>query len=350
MPKISVVLGTRPEIVKLSEIIRLLGDNVTVVHTGQHYSANMSDAFFEQFELPSPAHYLGVGGSSRGNQIGEATSALADLWAKEKPTAVVVQGDTNAVLAGALAANASDVPLVHVEAGLRSFDRRMPEEHNRVLTDHLSDILCAPTKTNVGNLAAESITGDRVILTGNTVVEALGRLMPSAASASQIARSYGAPEEFVLATIHRPENVDDREVLTRIIQELRDLSLPVVFPMHPRTRTAAEGMDLGDIAVIDPVGYRDLLALLSLCQVAVSDSGGIQEEVSVLKKPLTVVRRSTERPEVLGTFAELVAPHEIIQSVEGWTSDRRQQLSEIPSPYGEGLASELIVDRLRSWL
>lgn len=350
MSRIAIVLGTRPEIVKLSQVIRLLGDDVSIVHTGQHYNPEMTDTFFDLFGLPAPHHHIGVGGSSRGNQIGEATKALDHLWNETTPAAVIVQGDTNAVLAGALAANANNIPLVHVEAGLRSYDRRMPEEHNRVVTDHLADLLCAPTTTNVANLAAEGLTGDRVLLTGNTVVEALNSVMPSPSEARSIAREYDANEGFTLVTLHRPENVDDPTVLKEILAELRSLPMPVLFPMHPRTLAASQGMNLGHIKVVAPVDYRDFLGLLSQCRIAISDSGGIQEEVSVLKKPVVVVRRSTERPEVLGTFADLIRPNEISNAVAAWTPERCAALQDVASPYGDGTASTQIVSKARTWL
>lgn len=350
MSQIAVVLGTRPEIVKLSQIIRLLGDDLSLIHTGQHYNTDMSDTFFDLFELPPPDHHIGVGGTTRGNQIGEATKALDELWQAERPVAVIVQGDTNTVLAGALAANANNIPLVHVEAGLRSYDRRMPEEHNRVLTDHLADLLCAPTNVNVSNLAAEGLADNRVLLTGNTVVEALGRVVPSASEARSIAQRYDVGDDFALVTLHRPENVDSPDSLAEILTELRAIPMQVLFPMHPRTALAAKSMNTGDIKVVAPVDYREFLGLLHESRIAISDSGGVQEEVSVLKKPLVVVRRSTERPEVLGTFANLVRPSDIAATVASWTPERSAALAQIESPYGDGSASGTIVERARLWL
>lgn len=320
------------------------------MHTGQHYNADMSDSFFDLFGLPTPDHHIGVGGTSRGNQIGESTKALDALWQAEKPAAVIVQGDTNTVLAGALAANANNIPLVHVEAGLRSYDRRMPEEHNRVLTDHLADLLCAPTDVNVANLAAEGLADHRVLLTGNTVVEALHQVAPTDSDSRTIAQRYGVQGDFALVTLHRPENVDSPDSLAEILGELRSLGMQVLFPMHPRTVRTAEELDLGDIKVVEPLDYRDFLGLLQQSRIAISDSGGVQEEVSVLKKPLVVVRRSTERPEVLGTFADLVSPSEIARTVASWTPARSAALAGVESPYGDGSASATIVERVRRWL
>jgi len=352
---VAVVLGTRPEIIKLGHVIRLLGDAAWVVHTGQHYDANLSASFFGELHLPEPDLYLGVGGTSRGHQIGDATQLLDAHFSEHRPLAVVVQGDTNAVAAGALAANAGEIPLVHVEAGLRSHDRNMPEEHNRVIADHLADLCAAPTQVNVDNLAAEGIAGDRVLLTGNTVVEAVQWLLPESADRAALLERYGvAPNGFILSTFHRPENVDDRDRFAAILTEMAALSLPVLLPLHPRSvRRAREyGLEnlLARLEVVEPIGYRDFLGLSAESAFLISDSGGVQEEVSIFKRPVLVVRNSTERPEVLGTFAERVLPGpEIGRIARGWLEDLQHThaaLAEIPSPYGDGHASERIVDAI----
>ncbi|MCY4650954.1 MAG: UDP-N-acetylglucosamine 2-epimerase (non-hydrolyzing) [bacterium] len=355
---VAVVLGTRPEIIKLAHIIRLLGPAARVIHTGQHYDANLSSVFFRAFDLPLPTLFLEVGGEPRGIQIGEATSRLTQMFLDDPPRAVVVQGDTNAVLAGSLAANASDIPLVHVEAGLRSYDRAMPEEHNRVVCDHLSDLCLAPTGTSAANLAKEGIAGSRVAITGNPVVEALRSLLPPADQRSQMLSRHGLQSNrFILSTFHRPENVDDRHTWETILSDLAALPLPVVLPLHPRSRHRAASFGLqpllDQIRVVDPLPYPQFLALLSECALAVSDSGGVQEEVSVVKRPMVVVRNSTERPEVLGTFAVLRQPGDgvgeaviqILQSLQ----DTHHQLAQTPSPYGDGTASQrsvTLIERL----
>jgi len=343
---IAVVLGTRPEIVKLAHVIRILDDAALVIHSGQHYDDSLSQVFFEAFGLGRPHVTLEVGGSSRGAQIGEATRALDALFSSRLPKAVVVQGDTNTTVAGALAANANTVPLVHVEAGLRSYDRRMPEEHNRVLTDHLADLCCAPTETAVANLAAEAITGARVVETGNTVVEAVQELLGDAEQRDSGLERLGLERnEFVLTTLHRPENVDDPQRLAIILDELRSLPLPVVYPIHPRTAQTVKHNELSleGITVMEPLDYITFLGLAADAAVIVSDSGGIQEEASIIKRPVVVVRRSTERPEVLGTFAELVevGPEisgAVLSSLED-LDDTHTRLAGIPSPYGDGSAS-----------
>ncbi len=347
---IAVVLGTRPEIIKLGHVIRLLGDAAWVIHTGQHYDANLSASFFGELNLPEPDLYLGVGGTSRGHQIGDATQLLDAHFSEHRPLAVVVQGDTNAVAAGALAANAGGIPLVHVEAGLRSRDRNMPEEHNRIIADHLSDLCAAPTRVNVDNLAAEGIAGDRVLLTGNTIVEAVRSLLP--ADRQPLLERYEVTAgRFVLSTFHRPENVDDPERFSVILRHLAALSLPVLLPLHPRSVQRAAQFGLGSLLdmlmVTEPIGYRDFLGLSAESAMLVSDSGGVQEEVSIVKRPVLVVRNSTERPEVLGTFAERVLPgQDIVDVASRWLDDipaTHARLSSIPSPYGDGHASERIV-------
>jgi UDP-N-acetylglucosamine 2-epimerase (non-hydrolysing) len=305
--------------------------------------------FFEEMRLPAPQERYEVGGSTRGGQIGEATTRLDASFGERRPRAVVVQGDTNAVAAGALAANAGEIPLVHIEAGLRSYDRRMPEEHNRVIADHLADLCCAPTEVNRANLAAEGITGERVVVTGNTVVEAVGELLPPAEERSGLLDRYGvARDEFVLATVHRPENVDRPGPLSAILTELAALSMPVLLPLHPRTAGRIEEFGLGAVAdqlrIVPPLAYRPFLALMAEAALVISDSGGLQEEVSVLKRPIVVVRRSTERPEVQGTFADLVLPGpELRAAATKWLEDvpgTRTRLATVPSPYGDGSASQ----------
>lgn len=357
--RIAVVLGTRPEIVKLAGIIRGLGDRARVLHTGQHYDAELSDVFFAQFGLDVPVEALDVGGRSRGAQIGEATTRLDAAFAAERPAAVVVQGDTNSALAGALAANAREIPLVHVEAGLRSHDRAMPEEHNRVVVDHLSDLCLAPTETSRQNLLAAAIPDARIEITGNTVVEAVLELLPPPEERSALLEGHGVVRErYVLSTFHRPENVDDPETLRTILDELVALPLPVVLPVHPRLAARIEAFDLADrlpsLLTVPPLGSRDFLGLFADAAGAVSDSGGVQEEASVVKRPVVVVRRSTERPEVLGTFSELTSVGPGIGVAAGrWLDDPagiHARLAAVASPYGDGDASKRSIDAIKRLL
>lgn len=357
---VAVVLGTRPELIKMAEVLRLLGSGALLIHTGQHFSDELSGYFFGDFGLEPPVANLGVGGASRASQIGRSVGLLDDVLRREGARVVVVQGDTNSTLAGALAANSLELPLLHVEAGLRSFDRRMPEEHNRVVTDHLSDILLAPTRQAEANLAREGIGSDRVRVIGNTVVEAVDGLLPSHDIREHIRHRYGGlpKARYVLATFHRPENVDDPVQLSMILECLASLSLPVVLPLHPRTRSRITefGFEsaLERINTIEPLSYRDFLGLAADCALLISDSGGVQEEASVLKKRVLVIRRSTERPEVLGTFAKLIPPTaQLYSAIEEEVSslpDTHMGLASIPSPYGDGTASRSVVDAVRQVL
>ncbi len=343
------MLGTRPELIKVAPLVRLLGARARVIHTGQHYDENLSGQFLAELRVGEPDLRLGVGGRSRGGQIGEATSQLEAHFHSDPPAVVVVHGDTNATVAGALAANAAGIPLVHLEAGLRSFDRAMPEEHNRVVADHLSDLCLAPTETNRANLAAEGIGGDKVLMTGNTIVDAVLDLLPQGEERRSILAAHGLENSgFVLATFHRPENADDPEVLDTILTELSLIDLPVVMPLHPRTRAKIAEFGLGpkldSLRVLEPIGYRAFLALAAESAFLVSDSGGVQEESSIIKRPVLVVRHSTERPEILGTFAQLVPPGEMISEwAQEWLADLpglHARLATMPSPYGDGTAAQ----------
>lgn len=354
--RVAVVLGTRPEAIKLAAIVELLGAQAWVIHTGQHYDPALAADVLADIGFPVPERSLEVGGAHRSQQIGDALVRLGDAFRAERPSAVVVQGDTNTTVAGALAANAAGIPLVHVEAGLRSHDRAMPEEHNRVLTDHLADVCCAVTELSRQHLAAEGIAGERVAVTGNTVVEAVERLLPAPADRAEILRGHGVePRRFVLATLHRPENVDDPEPLAAVLGELAALPLPVVLPLHPRTAARVDEFGLGDalagLAVVPPLAPRAFLALAAEAALLVSDSGGMQEEASLLKRPVIVVRRSTERQEVQGTFAELVPPGPRVGALgREWCADLdavHERLAGIPSPYGDGSASTQIVELVR---
>lgn len=350
------ILGTRPELVKLAPLLRILGAEIEVVHTGQHYDESLFGRTLRGLGLDCRFHDLRLGPGRRAGQLGAMLTALDGGYAGRPPRAVVVQGDTTSALAGALFANATDVPLVHVEAGLRSFDRAMPEEHHRVLIDHLADVCCAPTPVAERNLLREAVPKERVLVTGNTIVEALaGALAPLDARHALLDRLGLVPEEYVVATFHRPENVDAAGTLATILAELAKLPLPVVLPVHPRTRRriAAAGLERfrSSVRLIEPLGYREFLSLLSLCSMVVSDSGGVQEEASVLKRPIIVVRRSTERPEILGSFGVLVPPGPRLRTtMRCWLEDGaeiRSRITMLPSPFGDGLASERIAAVMR---
>ena len=351
----AVVFGTRPEIIKLAGIIELLDTKARTIFSGQHFDPLLSNVFFDELRLPPPDAMLGVGGRSRPQQLGRIVLRLEEQFTGWPPAIVIVQGDTNTALGGALAANAMNIPLVHVEAGLRSFDRRMPEEHNRVVIDHLADVCLAPTETARGNLLAEGIPEARIAVTGNTVVDAATRLIPAADERATLLERMGLRAgEYVLATFHRPENVDDRDRLEAILDQLSKLEIPVVFPVHPRTRQHIETFRLAGkvkrVEMVSPLGYGPFLALAAESACLVSDSGGVQEEATVVKRPAIVVRRSTDRPEANGTFATLIASPRDLADVAGrllaTLDDVHRRLADCPSPYGDGRASERSVKRI----
>lgn len=358
---IALVLGTRPEIIKLAPVIRALGDRAAIVHTGQHYDYELSGQFFAQLGLPRPHTVLtGIGGKTRSTQIASAILQLTEYFERERPSVVLVQGDTNAVSAGAQAANYLGIPVIHVEAGLRSHDRAMPEELNRLVTGVLADVHCAATGLNAENLRAEGIDPARITVTGNTIVEAttetLGLGESQGASLTELLPWGEVPPRWVLATIHRPENTDSPKALTRVLRGLAAVEAPVLFLAHPRTLAAISrwGMDdeAGQVTLAPAAGHSEFLTLASSATLLVSDSGGVQEECTVLKKPLLVVRRSTERPEAIEAgFAQLVTPDRSIAAVANQLLDDvglAARLAEAPSPYGDGRAGERIAELARS--
>lgn len=343
---VAVVFGTRPEIIKLAPVIRHLGGRARLIHTGQHYDESMSGQFIAGLGLPDPDVVLsGVGGQDRASQIATALQAIASEFRRDRPAAVIVQGDTNAVSAGAQAANYAGIPIIHVEAGLRSHDRAMPEELNRLIAGVLADVHCAATPVNARNLMGEGVSAGRIVVTGNTIVEvtedALHRLAP--------ATSPGAGEH-VLATIHRPENTDTPQALRRVLEGLAAIAAPVIFPIHPRTRAAIERFDLTHLLtrmrITGPIGHQEFLSYARDARLLVSDSGGVQEECTVLKRPLMVLRRSTERPEAVAAgFAVLVDPHtDIAITANRLLADHALagKLALTRSPYGDGSAGRRI--------
>ncbi|MPZ00446.1 MAG: UDP-N-acetylglucosamine 2-epimerase (non-hydrolyzing), partial [Actinophytocola sp.] len=345
------VVGTRPEAIKLAPLIDILGDAATVIHTGQHYSMGMTGTIRNDLQIARATL------KSRGHQLGHLTTELDRIFRAHTPRAVVVQGDTTSALAGALAANATGTPLVHVEAGLRSFDRTMPEEHNRVLIDHLADLCCAPTVQAANNLLAEQISPGRIQVTGNTIIEAAERALPEPEEQGQLLDQLGILDQpFILATIHRPENVDDPSRLTKLLAELAALDAPVILPLHPRTRHAITQYGLTKVAdrlrLTEPVDYPDVLTLLRHAAIVITDSGGIQEEATVFKRPVIITRRSNERPEVEAGFGVRLGSQECLRSlVRDWLAsleDVHATLASLPSPYGDGSASRRIATALKA--
>jgi len=349
---ISIVLGTRPEIIKMSPVIRECeekGLDYFILHTGQHYSYEMDRVFFDELELPQPKYNLDVGSGTHAEQTGRIMIGVEKVLMKERPDIVLVQGDTNTTLAGALAAAKLQIKVGHVEAGLRSFDRRMPEEINRVLTDHISDYLFAPTENAKQNLLREGLDGSRIYVTGNTIVDAVYQNLEIAKKKVSVLKDLGLkPEGYFLVTAHRQENVDVKERLEGILKGLelirQEFSMPVVFPMHPRTRRRIRefGLSLDGIEVINPLGFLEFLQLEANARLVLTDSGGVQEETCILKVPCVTLRDNTERPETLEVGSNVLAgtdPESILESVRIMLDRERSW----ENPFGDGRAGERIV-------
>lgn len=304
MMKVVTIVGARPQFIKAAAVSRYLRAKATevLVHTGQHYDDKMSAVFFSELNIPAPDYNLEVGSGGHGAQTGAMLARIEDLLVREKPDWVLVYGDTNSTLAGALAAVKMRIPVAHVEAGLRSFNRSMPEEHNRVLTDHCSDVLFCPTRTAVENLAAEGITRG-VHVVGDTMLDMVLEFSARARAASRILETLGLQEKrYLLATLHRPYNVDDIGILRGILETFLDLGEPVVFPVHPRTRKnlQEQAPDLRSrlegsrVRLVDPVGYLDMLRLEQSARLILTDSGGVQKEAFFLGVPCITLRPETE--------------------------------------------------------
>jgi UDP-GlcNAc3NAcA epimerase len=304
--KVVTVVGARPQFIKCAPVSRELRKEHTeiLVHTGQHYDYGMSDVFFEELAIPEPDYHLGVGSGNHGEQTGKMLAEIEKVLIAEKPDRVIVYGDTNSTLAGALAAAKLHVPVAHVEAGLRSFDRRMPEEINRVMTDHLSDLLFCPTPTAVENLRAEGII-EGVFLVGDVMADALHYNRERAERQSRILDSLGLePKSYFVLTVHRASNTDDREAMASILSAVGETDMPVIFPIHPRTSKCLEEHGLADsvpanVRLLEPLPYLDMLRLMVGAHRILTDSGGIQKEAYMLGVPCITLRDKTEWVETI---------------------------------------------------
>ncbi|MCF7831362.1 MAG: UDP-N-acetylglucosamine 2-epimerase (non-hydrolyzing) [Candidatus Pacebacteria bacterium] len=306
MKKTCILLGTRPEIIKLSSIIRFFEKHnldYFIIHTNQHYSENMDKIFFDRLRLPSPKYNLNVGSLSQGNQTGRMLAEIENVLLIEKPELLLVQGDTNSVLAGALAACKLGIKVGHIEAGLRSYDRSMPEEINRIVSDHVSDYLFCPTEKQRGILLGEGIIDDKIFVTGNTIVDAV--LESKSLLQKKILESNNLKEnKYILVTMHRPSNVDKEDILSQHLENIsrlsNDYNLDVIFPIHPRTLKNIKEFNLkipDKIKIIEPVDFLELLSLEFYSKIILTDSGGILEEACILGIPTLNLRENTERPE-----------------------------------------------------
>jgi UDP-N-acetylglucosamine 2-epimerase len=312
--KVVTIVGARPQFIKAAPLSRELRreHREVLVHTGQHYDDGMSGVFFRELGVPEPDYNLGVGSGTHGQQTGEMLKGIEEVLLREAPDRVIVYGDTNSTLAGALAAAKLHVPVAHVEAGVRSYNRAMAEEINRVLTDRIADLLFCPTPSSVENLAREGIA-EGVHVVGDVMRDALLMFLPRALErSSMLQRLEVAPKEYALLTLHRAENVDDDGRLRGLVEDIGRLDLPVVFPVHPRTRKRLEALGLMEslppaIRAIPPVGYLDMLALQSQARVVLTDSGGVQREAYFLSVPSVILRGETEWPELVQAGASVLA-------------------------------------------
>ena len=355
--KIAIVFGTRPTFIKMSPLIKTLSKkraNFFIIHTGQHYSKELDKVFFEELKLPKPDYNLKIGSGTHGYQTGVGLIEIEKLFLKEKPKLVLVYGDTNTMLSATLAAAKLHLPLAHIEAGLRSYDRFMPEEINRVLADHISDYLFVPTKIAKRNLLKEGISKNKIFVVGNLIVDALFQNIKIAKKYDKISKDLKIKKEkYFLITAHRFENVDFKEKLKGILEGLNLLSknyhLPIIYPIHPRAQKMIAKFNLKvpeGVKTTKPLGYFEFLNLLMNAKLVLTDSGGIQEESCILKVPCVTLRENTERPETLKVKSNILAgtdPDKILKGAKIMLQRKRNW----QNPFGDGKTSLKIIKILK---
>ncbi|WP_228975162.1 non-hydrolyzing UDP-N-acetylglucosamine 2-epimerase [Streptomyces sp. DH12] len=359
--KVISIVGARPQLVKLAPIAAAFAGTEHehfIVHTGQHYDADLSDVFFQGLGIPDPDVHLGVGSGSHGMQTGSVLSALDPVLERERPDWVLVYGDTNSTIAGALSAVKMHLPVAHLEAGLRSFNRRMPEEHNRVLTDHCADVLLAPTEEAMRHLADEGLK-DRAVLAGDVMVDICLRIRDAVLAGEHAApalpEGIDPAQPFLLATLHRPDNTDDPERLAALVDALAALPLPVALLAHPRlvARAQQHGIELakGSVHVGRPLPYAGLVAAVLASAGVVTDSGGLQKEAFLLERITTTIRPETEWVETVDTGWNVLVPDPHLMSADEWaaTVTRAVPTADKGIPYGDGRAAHNVVRILEEW-
>jgi UDP-N-acetylglucosamine 2-epimerase (non-hydrolysing) len=351
----AVILGTRPEIIKMSPVIRELQKrkiSFFIIHTGQHYSYNLDKVFVEQLKLPQAAYNLEVGSSSHAEQTGKILTGVEDALQRESPDLVLVEGDTNSTLAAALAAVKVHIRVGHIEAGLRSYDRNMPEEINRILVDHCSEYLFIPTAKSGAILRGEGIPEDRIYVTGNTIVDAINQNLEISKKQASIIDKLGVKYKgYILVTIHRQENVDYRarfaSILEGVIKTADECDMPVVYPVHPRARKMMTEFRLRPrsrrIILTEPVDFLEFLQLESNARLILTDSGGVQEEACILRVPCVTLRDNTERPETIDVGANVLAGTLPGKIVEGAGGMLKREINW-QNPFGDGKAAVRIID------
>ena len=347
MKKIITVVGARPQFIKaatLSRQFKLAGVEELIIHTGQHFDANMSDVFFEEMEIPKPAFQLDIHGLTHGAMTGRMLEGIEEILLKEKPDGLLVYGDTNSTLAGALAASKLHIPVIHVEAGLRSYNMEMPEEINRILTDRISTLLFCPTDTAINNLKREGYDTMpiKIIKNGDVMQDAAMYYAARAEQKSDIIKKTGL-QKFVLATIHRQENTDSPSNLMAIIEGLNDINrqVPVVVPIHPRTRNILAQLNIvPEFKLIDPVGYFDMIMLLKNCELVITDSGGVQKEAFFFGKHCITLREQTEWVELVDLGYNLLAGSDSQKLKEAFEFFKTKHSDFTVDMYGKGQAAE----------
>jgi UDP-N-acetylglucosamine 2-epimerase (non-hydrolysing) len=348
-----IVASTRPELIKLSPVMRELdksGIDYKFITTGQHYDLALFDVFIRDLKLREPDHNIEIGSGTQAYQTATAMVELEKTFDSEKPDVVIVEGDTNSVLSASLAAVKLHIPVAHVEAGLRSFDRKMPEEINRTVADHCSEVLFAPTEVSEKNLLNEGIPPEKIHVVGNTIVDAT--LQNIELANDSILKEF--PRDFLLLTLHRAENVDKIEILRGIINAITGLGRDVVFPVHPRTKKMMEAAEFGEhqnLITTGPLGYLDFLSLLKNTTAVLTDSGGIQEEAIVLSTPCITLRTTTERPETVEAGGNIIAgvdAENITKTVTHVLDDEEtyKSMKNAKNPLGDGKTAEKIVNIL----
>jgi UDP-GlcNAc3NAcA epimerase len=350
--KVITVIGARPQFIKaavVSNAFRARGIEEKILHTGQHFDSNMSDVFFDELGIPKPAFNLGIGGGSHGQNTGRMIEGIENVLMDEKPDWLLVYGDTDSTLAGALAAVKLHIPVAHVEAGLRSFNRRMPEEINRILTDHAATKLFAATETSVINLKNEGIGSDKVLNVGDVMYDAALFYGAKADQQSRILEKLAVKsKEYILATVHRAENTDVPERLNAVIQGMANSGRKIILPVHPRTKARMQSAELtlpANVIAIEPVGYLDMVMLEKHASLIMTDSGGVQKEAFFYHVPCITLRDETEWVELVEAgWNQIVPPVSATAIVDAITLARTD--GRMIRPYGEGRAAELVADNL----
>ena len=356
MKKIITIVGARPQFVKAATLSRqfsLLGVDEKIIHTGQHYDANMSDVFFEEMEIPKPTYNLDIHGVGHGAMTGRMLEGIEEILLNELPDGVLVYGDTNSTLAGALAASKLHIPVVHVEAGLRSFNMQMPEEINRILTDRISDLLLCPTDTAIHNLQREGFNNfnTKIVKNGDVMQDAAIFYAAKAEEKSNVLKSINL-SRYILATIHRQENTDSPENLQNIITGLNEINrqTPVVVPIHPRTRNILAQLNIVPaFKLIDPVGYFDMIVLLKNCEMVITDSGGVQKEAFFFGKHCITMREQTEWVELVENGFNTLTGSDAEKIVTAYEQTKQKKSDFSINLYGKGQAAEVAAKEIFSF-